>query len=130
MTSPLQIAEIWQTWSSSEDRVLGSPRLGSMVPIAAWLNPLLITGYAVEVSKNFHIQPRGMGSWIECTVASGLTEEAQAVRGFSAMLILTLKGIREWKGTLTDCRGRAMHLDVASKCVLGAKALRATQRAR
>jgi hypothetical protein len=33
--------------------------LGSYVPIAAWLNPLLTTGYAVEVSKSFNIQPRG-----------------------------------------------------------------------
>jgi hypothetical protein len=52
------------------------------VPIAAWLNPHLTTGYAVEVSKFFNIQPRGMGSWLECVVASGLTmEEARAVQG-------------------------------------------------
>ncbi len=49
--------------------------LCSPVPIAAWLNPLLTTGYAVEVSKFFNIQPRGMGSWLECVVASGLTME-------------------------------------------------------
>jgi hypothetical protein len=33
--------------------------LGSLVPIAAWLNPLLTTGYAVEVSNFFNIQPWG-----------------------------------------------------------------------
>jgi hypothetical protein len=36
--------------------------IGSCVPIAAWLNPHLTTGYAVEMSKYFNIQPRGMGS--------------------------------------------------------------------
>jgi hypothetical protein len=29
----------------------------SLVPSAAWLNPHLTTGYAVEVSKFFNIQP-------------------------------------------------------------------------
>jgi hypothetical protein len=29
---------------------------GSMVPIAAWLNPHLTTGYAVEISKFCNIQ--------------------------------------------------------------------------
>jgi hypothetical protein len=53
--------------------------LRSNVPIAAWLNPLLTTGYAVEVSKYFNIQPRGMGSWLECVVGSGLTMEAARV---------------------------------------------------
>jgi hypothetical protein len=56
--------------------------LGSLVPIAAWLNPLLTTGYAVEISKYFNIQPRGMQSWLECMVASGVSmEEARAVLG-------------------------------------------------
>jgi hypothetical protein len=57
--------------------------LGSLVPMAAWLNPLLTTGYAVEVSKYFNIQPRGMGSWLECMVRSGVSmEEARPVQGY------------------------------------------------
>jgi hypothetical protein len=56
--------------------------LRSLVPIAAWLNPLLTTGYAVEVSKYFNIQPLGMQTMISRMVASGLTmEEARAVQG-------------------------------------------------
>ncbi len=56
--------------------------LGSLVPIAAWLNPHSTTGYAVEVSKFFNIQPRGMGQLLASMVASGLTmEEARAVLG-------------------------------------------------
>jgi hypothetical protein len=52
------------------------------VPIAAWLNPHLTTGYAVEVSKFFNIQPRGMGQLLASMVRSGLTmEEARAMRG-------------------------------------------------
>ncbi len=47
--------------------------LGSLVPIAAWLNPQSTTGYAVEVSKFFNIQPRGMQSMLTAMVASGLT---------------------------------------------------------
>ena len=55
---------------------------GSLVPIAAWLNPQLTTGYAVEVSKFFNIQPRGMGQLLASMVASGLTmEEARGGRG-------------------------------------------------
>jgi hypothetical protein len=34
--------------------------MGSLVPIAAWLNPQSTTGYAVEVSKFFNIQPYGI----------------------------------------------------------------------
>jgi hypothetical protein len=56
--------------------------LRSLVPIAAWLNPHLTTGYAVEVSKFFNIQPLGMQSMLTSMVASGLTmEEARAVQG-------------------------------------------------
>jgi hypothetical protein len=56
--------------------------LGSLVPIAAWLNPHLTTGYAVEVSKFFNIQPWGMGNMVAAKVRSGLTmEEARAVPG-------------------------------------------------
>ncbi len=56
--------------------------LGSLVPIAAWLNPHLTTGYAVEISKYFNIQPRGMQSWLESMVTSGLSmEEAPMVQG-------------------------------------------------
>ncbi len=56
--------------------------LGSLVPIATWLNPHLTTGYAVEVSKFFNIQPRGMQFLIASMVRSGLTmEEARAVLG-------------------------------------------------
>ncbi len=52
------------------------------MPIAAWLNPHLTTGYAVEVSKFFNIQPWGMGYMLSRMVASGLTmEEARAVQG-------------------------------------------------
>jgi hypothetical protein len=54
----------------------------SLVPIAAWLNPHSTTGYAVEVSKFFNIQPRGMQFLISSMVRSGLTmEEARAVLG-------------------------------------------------
>ncbi len=52
--------------------------LGSLVPIAAWLNPHLTTGYAVEVSKSFNIQPRGMGQLLASMVRSGTMEEARA----------------------------------------------------
>ncbi len=56
--------------------------LGSLVPIAAWLKPHLTTGYAVEVSKFFNIQPYGMQKMLAGMVASGLTmEEARAVMG-------------------------------------------------
>jgi hypothetical protein len=52
------------------------------VPIAAWLDPLLITGYAVEVSKFFNIQYRGKQMMLTAMVRSGLTmEEARAVLG-------------------------------------------------
>jgi hypothetical protein len=62
----------------------------SPVPIAAWLNPLLTTGYAVEISKYFNIQPRGMQSWLECAVASGLSmEEAQLGAGMPMQAIST-----------------------------------------
>jgi hypothetical protein len=55
--------------------------LGSLVPIAAWLNPHSTTGYAVEVSKFFNIQPLGMQFLISRMVRSGLTmEEARAHR--------------------------------------------------
>ncbi len=54
----------------------------SLVPIAAWLNPHLTTGYAVEVSKFFVIRPWGRQLMITRMVASGLTmEEARAVQG-------------------------------------------------
>jgi hypothetical protein len=56
--------------------------LGSYVPIATWLNPHLTTGYAVEVSKFFNIQYRGMQRMLTSMVASGLPmEEARAVLG-------------------------------------------------
>jgi hypothetical protein len=56
--------------------------LGSFVPIAAWLNPHSTTGFAVEVSKFFNIQPYGMGKMLAGMVRSGLTmEEARAVQG-------------------------------------------------
>jgi hypothetical protein len=56
--------------------------LGSLVPIAAWLNPLLTTGYAVEVSKFFNIQYRGKQFMLGAMVRSGLSmEEARAVLG-------------------------------------------------
>ncbi len=52
------------------------------MPIAAWLNPHLTTGFAVEVSKFFNIQPYGMGKMLAGMVRSGLTmEEARAVQG-------------------------------------------------
>jgi hypothetical protein len=55
---------------------------GSPVPIAAWLNPHLTSGYAVEVSKFFNIQPFGMQHMLTGMVAAGLTmEEARAVKG-------------------------------------------------
>ncbi len=57
--------------------------LRSLVPIAAWLNPLLTTGYAVEISKYFNMQPRGMQNWLEAAVASGLSmDEAPSVQGW------------------------------------------------
>jgi hypothetical protein len=56
--------------------------MGSLVPMAAWLNPHLTTGYAVEISKFFDIQPWGIGNMLSRMVASGLTmEEARAVQG-------------------------------------------------
>jgi hypothetical protein len=56
--------------------------LGSLLPVAALLNPHLTTGYAVEVSKFFNIQPYGMGKMLAAMVRSGLTmEEARAVLG-------------------------------------------------
>jgi hypothetical protein len=56
--------------------------MGSLVRMAAWLNPHLTTGYAVEVSKFFNIQPIGMQFMLERLVASGLPmEEARAVQG-------------------------------------------------
>jgi hypothetical protein len=56
--------------------------LSSPVPIAAWLNPHLTTGYAVEISKFFNIQSFGMQDMLTRMVASGLTmEEARAVQG-------------------------------------------------
>jgi hypothetical protein len=52
------------------------------VPIAAWLNPHLTTGFAVEVSKFFNVQPLGIQSMLTSVVASGMTmEEARAVLG-------------------------------------------------
>jgi hypothetical protein len=69
--------------------------LGSLVPIAAWLNPHLTTGYAVEVSKYLNIQPRGMGSMLASMVRSGLTmEEARAV----------LRGLYNWPILKNDIR--------------------------
>jgi hypothetical protein len=60
----------------------GSGFLGSLVPIAACLNPVSTTGCAVQISKYFNIQPLGMQSMLTSMVASGLTmEEARAVRG-------------------------------------------------
>jgi hypothetical protein len=50
--------------------------IGSHVPIAAWLNPHLTTGYAAEVSKHLNIQPYGEQMRITRMVASGWTEEA------------------------------------------------------
>jgi hypothetical protein len=56
--------------------------LGSLVPIATWLNPHSTTGLAVEVSKFFNIQPRGMGQLLTTMVRFGLTmEEARRVLG-------------------------------------------------
>jgi hypothetical protein len=83
---PLQRADSWQPGVLVIFHPTGlgihGGLLGSLVPIAAWLNPLLTTGYAVEISKYFNIQPRGMQNWLESMVASGLTmEEARAVQG-------------------------------------------------
>ncbi len=53
--------------------------LGSLVPMAAWLNPHSTTGYAVEVSKFLNIQSLGMQFMLTSMVRSGLTmEEARA----------------------------------------------------
>jgi hypothetical protein len=38
--------------------------LGSLVPIATWLNPHSTTGLAIEVSKFFNIQFNGNGSYV------------------------------------------------------------------
>jgi hypothetical protein len=55
---------------------------GSFSPIAAWLNPHSTTGFAVEVSKHFNIQPWGQQRWIASNVRSWLTlEGARAVQG-------------------------------------------------
>ncbi len=50
------------------------------VPIAAWLNPHLTTGYAVEISKYFNIQPWGTQNWLECVVASSRRERCRGGR--------------------------------------------------
>jgi hypothetical protein len=77
---------LWSLAGTKDGRFFVGGRVGgfagSLVPIAAWLNPHLTTGYAVEVSKFFHIQPRGMGHLLASMVRSGLPlEEARAVLG-------------------------------------------------
>jgi hypothetical protein len=69
-------------WSLSalEDRT-GSAYLNSPMPTAAWLNPHLTTGFAVEISKHFNIQPHvaqlrisrmRRSGWTEAEVRAGL----------------------------------------------------------
>ncbi len=68
------------------------------MPIAAWLNPHSTTGYAVEISKFFNIQPLGMQFMLSRMVASGLTmEEARAVLG--GLPILLKQCLREKEKT-------------------------------
>ncbi len=56
--------------------------VGSLVPIATWLNPHSTTGLAVEVSKFFNIQYRGRQQQICQYVAMGMSvEDAYRVQG-------------------------------------------------
>jgi hypothetical protein len=56
--------------------------LGSLVPIATWLNPHSTTGLAIEVSKFFNIQFFGRQFLISRYVAMGMSvEDAYRVQG-------------------------------------------------
>ncbi len=58
--------------------------VGSLVPMAAWLNPHSTTGLAVQVSKFFNIQFRGSSSrqqLISRNVAMGMSVEDGVLPG-------------------------------------------------